>query len=356
MGQLLSQSVGHFIVVIVLLLEGLEGLEKSCYCKRNKIGVQLVTMISSLTGFGRASITDETGRVSVELKSVNNRFLQIDTRLPYGYNWADGLLRQYVSNTISRGKVYLNLEIVDYNPNQDVIINKPLLNKLIALGDEISTQTGKNLPMALDGLLSLPGVMKVDSQESDNDELWKRIEPVLVEAVKSFVEARKREGENLANDIKSHADVMRTTIAKIEELLPEFRANFTTKFTERIKELAGQAGFDETRLGMEIALWVDRSDVSEEIARLYSHLKELDNILASDKPVGRRLDFLVQDRITALTTENQALKGQISQSEQNAYLISQLRPVANPAYIVANPYTGYYGYNSFYGAAGNIVA
>ena len=132
-------------------------------------------MISSLTGFGRASLTDETGRVSVELKSVNNRFLQIDTRLPYGYNWADGQLRQYVSNAISRGKVYLNLEIVDYNPDQDVIINKPLLNKLIALGDELNKETGKSIPMALDGLLSLPGVMKVDSQEKDNEELWKRI-------------------------------------------------------------------------------------------------------------------------------------------------------------------------------------
>ena len=296
-------------------MEIVQGIRKSCYCKWNKIGVQLGTMISSLTGFGRASITDETGRVSVELKSVNNRFLQIDTRLPYGYNWADGQLRQYVSNAISRGKVYLNLEIVDYNPNQDVIINKPLLNKLIALGDELNNETGKSIPMALDGLLSLPGVMKVDSQEKDNEELWKRIEPVLIEAVKSFVEARKREGENLAADIKSHADVMRSTIAKIEELLPEFRANFTTKFTERIKELAGQAGFDESRLGMEIALWVDRSDVSEEIARLYSHLKELDNILASDKPVGRRLDFLVQE----LNREANTLSSKI-----NDFAITQL--------------------------------
>lgn len=275
----------------------------------------MLTMISSLTGFGRASKTDNTGRVSVELKSVNNRFLQIDTHLPYGYNWADGAMRQYVSNVISRGKVYLHLEIVDYNPNQDVIINKPLLNKLIALNDEISESTGKKLPMALDGLLSLPGVMKVDSEEADNDELWKRIEPVLAEAVKAFVEARKREGENLANDIKQHAQVMRETIAKIEKLLPEFKANFITKFTERIKELAGQAGFDESRLGMEIALWVDRSDVSEEIARLYSHLKELDNILGSDKPAGRRLDFLVQE----LNREANTLSSKI-----NDFAITQL--------------------------------
>lgn len=272
-------------------------------------------MISSLTGFGRASLTDAAGRVSVELKSVNNRFLQIDTHLPYGYNWADGQMRQYVSNVISRGKVYLHLEIVDYDPNQDVIINKPLLNKLIALNAEINKESGNQLPVAFDGLLALPGVMKVDSKEADNDELWKRIEPVLAEAVKAFVEARKREGENLAADIKQHAQVMRETIAKIEQLLPEFKANFITKFTERIKELAGQAGFDESRLGMEIALWVDRSDVSEEIARLYSHLKELDNILSSDKPAGRRLDFLVQE----LNREANTLSSKI-----NDFAITQL--------------------------------
>ena len=86
-------------------------------------------MISSLTGFGRASLTDEAGRVSVELKSVNNRFLQIDLHLPYGYNWADGLIRQYLTGRISRGKVHLNLDVADYNPDQDVIINN--VNKAI---------------------------------------------------------------------------------------------------------------------------------------------------------------------------------------------------------------------------------
>ena len=252
-------------------------------------------MISSLTGFGRATFTDEAGRIGVELKSVNNRFLQIDLHLPYGYNWADGLIRQYLSSRISRGKVYLHMEVVDYNPNQEVIINRPLLKKLINLKDEISRETGKDLPVDLDGLLSLPGVMKVDSKQADNEEIWKRIEPVLEEAVKNFIDARNREGQNLANDLRQRSQFLRDTITKIETLLPEFNKQFIEKFTERIKELAGKAGYDETRLGTEIAIWVDRSDVSEEITRLRSHLKELENILTSDKPAGRRLDFLVQE-------------------------------------------------------------
>lgn len=252
-------------------------------------------MISSLTGFGRASFTDEAGRISVELKSVNNRFLQIDLHLPYGYNWADGLIRQQLSTRVSRGKVYLHLEVVDYNPNQEIIINKPLLRKLIALNTEMANETGKALPVEFDGLLSLPGVMKVDSKQADNEELWKRIQPVLNEAVDNFVAARIREGENLAQDLRQRSQILRETITRIEKNIPDFKQQFMTKFTERITELAGKAGFDESRLGTEIAIWADRCDVSEEITRLNSHLKELENILSSDKPSGRRLDFLVQE-------------------------------------------------------------
>lgn len=252
-------------------------------------------MISSLTGFGRATFTDEAGRIGVELKSVNNRFLQIDLHLPYGYNWADGLIRQHLSTRISRGKVYLHLEVVDYNPNQEIIINRPLLKKLIALNEEIASESGRALPVEFDGLLSLPGVMKVDSKQADNEELWARIQPVLHEAVDHFLAARVREGENLAEDLRQRSQFLRTAISQIENFLPEIRQQYIARFTERITEFAGKAGVDEARLGTEIAIWADRSDVSEEITRLNSHLKEFENILNSDKPVGRRLDFLVQE-------------------------------------------------------------
>jgi len=265
-------------------------------------------MISSLTGFGRASLTDESGRINVELKSVNNRFLQIDLHLPYGYNWLDGLIRQQVSTRISRGKVYLHLEIVDYNPNQEIIINRPLLSKLISLREEIALDSGQTLPLEFDGMLALPGVMKVDSKQIDNDAMWQRIQPVLAEALEQFASSREREGSNLAEDMRQRSICLKETLSKIEKLLPEFKQQFISRFTERITELAGKAGFDEARLGTEIAIWADRSDVSEEITRLNSHLKELENVLRSDKPVGRRLDFLVQE----LNREANTLSSKIS--------------------------------------------
>lgn len=252
-------------------------------------------MISSLTGFGRASYTDEAGRISVELKSVNNRFLQIDIHLPYGFGWADALIRKYVSNQVSRGKIYINVDIVDYNPSQEFIINKELLKRLVALKDEISTETNKELNLSFSELLLLPGVMKSDSAEANTDDIWARINPVLEEAVELFVKSRQREGQSLADDLKSHGKDLNSYLDEAEKLIPEYRESFSNRFKERITELAGKAGLDEARLATEIALWADKTDVSEEIVRLRSHLKELENILQTGQPVGRKLDFLVQE-------------------------------------------------------------
>ncbi len=252
-------------------------------------------MISSLTGFGRASFVDDDGRVNVEIKSVNNRFLQVDVHLPYGFNWADGLVRKLVSSRISRGKVYIHIDVVDYNPKQDFVVNKELLKKLVNLSDEVSNETNKDLEVSFSQLLSLPGVMKSDNQETDTEVLWQRLKPVLEEALTSFIESRQREGTNLANDIKSSRTELYQQLDEIEEFIPEYKENFITRFTEKITELATKAGLDEARLATEIALWVDKTDVTEEIVRLRSHLKELDGILKSQKPVGRKLDFLVQE-------------------------------------------------------------
>lgn len=265
-------------------------------------------MISSLTGFGRSTFTDEAGRVSVELKSVNNRFLQIDLHLPYGYNWATAEVKKRVSKSVHRGKVYLHMEIVDYNPNQDVIINKPLLKKLVGLNKELSEELGMDLPVQLDGLLLLPAVMKVDNKPVDTDETLKRILPVLDEAIKNFVDFRQREGQNMADDLMLRKANIISAVDEIEVRLPEFKESFINKFKERITELAGKADIDDSRMNTEIAIWADKSDVTEELTRLRSHLKEMANVLNSSKPIGRRLDFLVQE----LNREANTLSSKIS--------------------------------------------
>jgi len=252
-------------------------------------------MVASLTGFGRGEVTDATGRVAVELKSVNNRFLQLDVHVPWGYGWADAMLRSLVSERVSRGKVSVNLEIVDYTPTQQAVVNRQLLKSFIDLATDLEKETGRTLPLQLDGMLGLPGVVKVDSEKADQNVIWARIKPVAEKAIAAFIESRKREGANLAADILRRRERLDECRKAIEERIPQYRAAFIERFTARIKELAGQAGIEDSRLASEIAIWTDRSDISEELTRLASHLKELGTIMNSSEPIGRRLDFLLQE-------------------------------------------------------------
>jgi len=252
-------------------------------------------MLSSLTGFGRAELTDVLGRVAVEIRAVNNRFLQIDLHLPYGHNWAEANLRNCLHEKISRGKINVNLEVVDYAPAQKFIVNRAFLSNVIQLQKELEQQTGQKIPLNLDGCLSLPGAVKIDTDHLDAEQAWARIRPVVEKAIEMFLENRKREGAHLAEDLQLRKSRMASLLAVIEERVPAFREEFVARFTARIKELAGVAGVDESRLAMETAIWADRSDISEEITRLKSHIKELDKALQGDQPIGRRLDFLSQE-------------------------------------------------------------
>ncbi|RCK80009.1 MAG: YicC family protein [Candidatus Ozemobacter sibiricus] len=252
-------------------------------------------MIASLTGFGRAELTDAQGRVAVEIKSVNNRFLQIDLHLPYGFNWAEGQLRNLLHERISRGKVNLHLEVVDYAPSARLIVNRSFLQSVIQLHHELEKETGRQLPLNLDGCLALSGAVKMDTDRPDAERLWARIQPVVEQAVAAFVDSRLREGANMAADLRERRARLAAQIQVIEERLPAFKQEFMTRFAARIKELAGVAGVDENRIAVETAIWADRSDISEEITRLKSHLQELEKALQSKQPIGRRLDFLAQE-------------------------------------------------------------
>ncbi len=252
-------------------------------------------MIASLTGFGRAELTDAQGRVAVEIKSVNNRFLQIDLHLPYGFNWAEGQLRNLLHERVSRGKVNLHLEVVDYAPSAKLIVNRSFLQSVIQLHHELEKETGRQLPLNLDGCLALSGAVKMDTDRPDADRLWARIQPVVERAVTAFVDSRTREGANMAADLRERRERLAGQVQAIEDRLPAFKEEFMARFGARIRELAGVADVDANRLAVETAIWADRSDVSEEITRLKSHLKELDKALQSKQPIGRRLDFLSQE-------------------------------------------------------------
>lgn len=252
-------------------------------------------MTLSLTGYGRAELTDETGQLNAELRSVNNRFLQLSVRIPSSYSWAEMQIREFISARISRGSLNFSLEVLNSEEETDIEINLPLLRKLLNLHSELSLQTAKDTSLSFNGLLSIPGIMKIRPKEGDKEALWKRLEKVLQDLIDNFIESRKREGDRLKTALICHADTLAEIVSKVEPLSADYKETAIAKFKERIKELSEAAEIDESRLNTEVALWTDRLDVTEEIVRLKSHLEELKNILDSEEPIGRRLDFLAQE-------------------------------------------------------------
>jgi len=259
-------------------------------------------MVASLTGFGRADFTDEQGRICIELKSVNNRFLQLDFHLPYGYGWLDARLRQEIGKRVTRGKLYMHLELVNYAPEQHIVINEPFVENLLAMHRRLAEKHGEALSINFDGLLALPGVMKVDTKKSADEATWNRLLPVLEKAITEFVESREREGKRLEDDLLQRRLTLLRLYDLIEARVPEYIKLFQEKFSIRIKELAETADIDPSRLNTEIAIWVDKTDVSEEITRIRSHLDELEQTLSIKGDIGRRLDFLVQELHREATT------------------------------------------------------
>jgi len=252
-------------------------------------------MVASLTGYGRADFSDSRGKISAEIKSVNNRFLQLDIYLPFGYNWLDAPLRSMISEKVFRGKVVFRLELFDYAPNQEIFVNKTLLTKLLKLQEEIENETGHRIPVSLDGLLSLPGVLKSEVSEGENEALLARVRPVVQKALTDFLTFRNDEGKKLAEDLLKRREMLAALLKAVVDRVPQFREKFLERFTARIKELTREVGVDEARLNTEIAIWADRSDITEELTRLNSHIDELGKILTSKGQIGRKLDFLIQE-------------------------------------------------------------
>ncbi len=252
-------------------------------------------MVASMTGFCRAEKTDERGRVVVEFKSVNHRFLQLDCYLPLGQNWAEPLVRQFCEDKLSRGKVTFRLNVFDYRAAPELHLNHTGVRQVLDLAKQLESETGRPVPCSLDGILALPGMLQTETSSEDQETAWERIRPVVEAALQAFVKARRDEGARLARDLSTRRDTLRASVDAIKTRVPEFKQAFSQRFTTRIHELAGQAGFEESRLATEIALWTDRSDISEELTRLDSHLEQFAQLLKASGPIGRKLDFLLQE-------------------------------------------------------------
>lgn len=252
--------------------------------------------VRSMTGFGRGEAGSELGRIVVEMKAVNHRFSEVVFRMPRQFAALEEPARKLVLNRVSRGRVDVFVSWEAAAKARGVKVDKELAiayyNALMELGGEIRS----NSELSLDTLARLPDVLKVEEGEVTADDLWPAFEAATAAAVENLLAMREREGANLAQDLLGRVahieEVGRAVALRAPQVVEEYR----TRLTRRLEDLLGQSNVVEPqRLAQEVAIFADRSDITEEIQRLASHISQFRATLEAGEAVGRKLDFLVQE-------------------------------------------------------------
>jgi len=263
-------------------------------------------MIASMTGFGREVQEGPRERIEVEVRSVNSRSLKVSPRLAEPLLGFETEVENVVRERIARGTVHVQIDYRSLAPAAGYELNVELLKKyardLAALRDELGLA---GAPIEIDRLALLPGAVVEKAAETGHpNDLWARVRPVLERALASLVDGRKREGAAIEADLRAHRREIGARIQAIRRRIPEALERHKRRLHERLRSLLAGTGaaIAPEDLAREVALFADRTDVSEELSRLEAHLDELDRILDTGGPVGRRLEFLSQEMMREANT------------------------------------------------------
>ena len=253
-------------------------------------------MIKSMTGYGGAKGSVEGLSISVELKSVNNRYLDVSAKLPRSFLFAEELIKSAVGRHISRGKVDVFVA-VDASASDDMVVrvNEPLLRGYIDALGAVSEKYGLENDMTLMGICRLPDVLSTDRRELDNSALAEGLNVILETALTEYDAMRLREGEKLRDDVASRLDEISRLTGIVEQESPRTVAEYRARLTEKMQEVLQSTTIDEGRILQEAAIYADKIAVDEETVRLRSHLAQLDTMLTDGGAIGRKLDFLLQE-------------------------------------------------------------
>lgn len=253
-------------------------------------------MIRSMTGFGRSEKTAGGHEVVVEIRSVNHRFFEYTSRVTRGYGFLDEKLKAFLQKEIARGKVdvMVSLEATE-DTDVQVLVNRSLASGYAGALRELKERYGLSGEVSLDSVARCPDLFSVRKKPEDEDRVWEAVRGAVEEAARSLIEMRESEGEHLKADFLLRAEKILGTVAKIEERSPRTVEEYQRKMRERLKEMLSDANVDEQRLLTEAAVYADKVSVTEETVRLRSHIGQFCSLLETDGPVGRKLDFLVQE-------------------------------------------------------------
>lgn len=248
----------------------------------------VIPMIKSMTGFGRSEIVEGDRKITVEMKSVNHRYLDVNIKMPKKLNFFEAAIRNELKRYIQRGKVDIFITYEDYTEsNLCVKYNKELAAEYMKYLGQMAEDFALDNDVRVSALSRYPEVLSMEEQTIDEEELWQMLERAISQASDGFVATRIKEGENLRDDLLGKLDGMLAHVGYITERSPEIIAQYRQKLEDKVKELLGDAQIDENRLLMEVTIFADKVCVDEELVRLKSHIETTKESLLQGGSIGR---------------------------------------------------------------------
>ncbi len=253
-------------------------------------------MIKSMTGYGRFQQTIDGREILVEIKSVNHRYFEFSARVPRAYSYLEEKLKSFVQSRVSRGKVEVGVTVYNIEgKDAQIEVNKSIAegyvnalrkaNEVLALEDDIT----------LSRLIKLPDIFNVIKNTEDEEIIWKDVKLVAEEALNNFITMREVEGMKMKDDIKSRLGYIGELVDMVEERSPAVTQAYRDKLYSKLCEILNDKKIDEQRILTEAAVFAEKTAVDEETVRLKSHIQQFNGLLDIDEPVGRKLDFLIQE-------------------------------------------------------------
>ncbi|HHY47027.1 MAG TPA: YicC family protein [Firmicutes bacterium] len=253
-------------------------------------------MPASMTGYGLADATDGKYTVTVELKSVNHRYRDICLKLPRELTCLEDEIKGLIARSVSRGRVEVTVALDGIaGQGMEVTINRDLARAYYRALLDLNELLGRHDDIGIATLITVPDIVRVNPEAIDLDAITRLVRQCLEQALANLVTMRVSEGERLKQDIIHRAEKIEEFIDEIEERAPEMVEAYRARLRGRIHELLGEFPVDEARIATEVAIFAEKSNITEELVRARSHLVELKKVICQDEPVGRKLDFLVQE-------------------------------------------------------------
>lgn len=252
-------------------------------------------MIKSMTGFGQCEYQWDERKFTVEMKSVNHRYLDVNIRMPKKLNCFENAIRTLLKEYANRGKIDIFITYEDLSESQvSLKYNAALAAEYVKYYQQMAEEFQLDNDLRVSGLARLPEVLTMEEQTVDEEELWKGLKTALEGAFTQFVETRVTEGENLKKDILEKLTVMEETVTKIQEYSPQIVTQYRAKLEDKVKELLADTQMEESRIAAEVILFADKICTDEEQVRLKSHISHMKDTL-EEEGIGRKLDFIAQE-------------------------------------------------------------